>query len=72
MGEQFAKWYNEQGEYLTGALFGLITLDIFMFLLHCITQGTTDGYGLTGMLILISIGAVAATEKLYHSQAETH
>ena len=71
MGEQFATWYKEQGEYITGALFALIVLDIFMFLMHCITERTADGYGLTTLIITLSVGLVAWVERLY-SQQEQH
>ena len=70
MGEQFAEWYKEQGEYITGAIFALIVLDIFMFLMHCITEGTTDGYGLSTLLITLCLGVVAGAEKLYAEQEQ--
>ncbi|KZY93056.1 hypothetical protein A3744_13725 [Oleiphilus sp. HI0073] len=72
MGEQFANWYKEQGEYITGGLFALIVLDIFMFLMHCITEKTTEGYGLMTLVIALSIGALAWIEKLYSQQEESH
>ena len=72
MGEQLAVWYREQGEYLLGALFGLFTLDLFMFLAHCVTERTTDGYGLTTLLISLSFLMVAYLERLYMNQAEGH
>jgi len=71
MGEQLANWYKEQGEYITGGLFALVTLDIFMFLVHCITEKTTEGYGLTTLIITIGLYIVAAVERLY-SQQEAH
>ncbi len=70
MGEQFAEWYKEQGEYITGAIFALIVLDIFMFLMHCITEGTADGYGLSTLLITLCLGVVAGAEKLYAEQEQ--
>lgn len=70
MGEQIAKWYKDQGEYITGGLFALILLDIFMFLMHCITEGTTEGYGLMSLVIVVSLGALAWVEKLYSQQEE--
>lgn len=72
MGEQFANWYRDQGEYITGALFGLIALDIFMFLAYVVTEKTTDGYGLTTLLIVTGIGLVAWVEKLYSEQDAAH
>ena len=70
MGEQFATWYKEQGEYVTGALFGLITLDLFMFLMYCITERTSEGYGLGTLLITACIGFLAWAEKLYSEQEQ--
>lgn len=72
MGEQLAIWYREQGEYVTGALFGLVTLDIFMFLVHCVTEQTTEGYGLTTLVITLSLYFLASIEKLYGQQEEHH
>lgn len=72
MSEQFANWYKEQGEYITGGLFALIVLDILMFLIHCITEKTTEGYGLMTLVIALSIGALAWIEKLYSQQEEFH
>ena len=71
MGERMAIWYNEQGEYVLGGLFGLVTLDLFMFFVHCLTERTTSGYGLTSLFIASSFLAVAYFEKLY-SQQEAH
>ena len=71
MGEQLAVWYKDQGEYLLGALFGLATLDLFMFIAHCITERTTDGYGLTTFIISLSFFMVAYFERLYSNQ-EAH
>ena len=72
MGEQLASWYKEQGEYVTGAIFGLIALDIFMFLVHCITERTVEGYGLSTLVITIGIGLVAGVERLYSQQEAEH
>jgi hypothetical protein len=72
MGEQLAAWFKDQGEYVTGALFGLITLDIFMFLVHIVSEGTTEGYGLTTLLITLGLGIVVGAEKLYMQQEAEH
>lgn len=72
MGEQLANWFNTQGEYVTGALFGLLTLDVFMFLVHCITERTTEGYGLTSLIIVLGLYMVASVERLYSQQEAEH
>jgi len=63
-------WYKEQGEYVLGALFGLVTLDIFMFLIHCITQRTTEGYNLTTLVISGAFFAIAYFEYAYSHQEQ--
>lgn len=72
MSEQLASWYKEQGEYVTGALFGLITLDLFMFLVHCITERSVSGYNTATLLILGGLFMVAAVERLYSQQEAAH
>ena len=72
MGDQLAQWYKEQGEYITGGLFGLVTLDIFMFLVHCLTERTTEGYGLTSLVIVLGLYIVASVERLYGQQEAEH
>lgn len=64
-------WYKSQPEYLAGALFGLVTLDMFMLLIHCITEKTISGYGLGTLAITIPIALVYFFEHLY-SQKEQH
>lgn len=72
MSQQLAAWYQDQGEYVTGALFGLVSLDLFMFLVHCILERTTDGYNLTTLVITSSFFAVALIERLYSQQEDHH
>jgi len=72
MSNQIAQWYRDQGEYVTGGLFGLLALDIFMFLVHCITEGTTEGYSLATLIILIGLYIVAGAERLYAQQEVAH
>lgn len=71
MGEQLGQWYKEQGEYITGGLFALVVLDLFMFLTHCLIERTAEGYGLTTLVISTGFFLVAAFERLY-SQQEAH
>ena len=47
--------HKEQNEYITGAFFGLVTLDLFMFLTHCLIEGTTTGYSLSTLVITLPI-----------------
>ncbi len=72
MGDQMAAWYKENGEYITGGLFGLVVLDIFMFLVHCLIERTTEGYNLTTLIITVGFLMVALFEKLYSEQEEAH
>jgi len=71
MGEQMAAWYKDNGEYITGGLFGLVALDVFMFLIHCLIERTTDGYNLMTLVITAGLLIVALCEKLYTEQ-EAH
>lgn len=71
MGEQFGAWYKEQGEYIVGGLFAIVVLDLFMFLTHCFIERTTEGYGLTTLLISTGFLLVAYFERLY-AQQEIH
>lgn len=66
-----APWYKTQPEYLIGALFGLVTLDIFMFLIHCITEKSISGYGLGSLAITIPISIVWYCQHL-HAQQNQH
>ena len=63
-------WYKSQPEYFTGALFGLVTLDLFMLLIHCITEKTASGYGLGSLAITIPIVLVYFFQHLYAQQAQ--
>ncbi len=71
MGEGLAAWYKDNGEYVLGAFFGLVMLDLFMFLMHCLIERTTEGYGLTTLIITTGFLMVAYFEKLY-SEQEAH
>lgn len=72
MGAQSGQWYKEQGEYVLGGLFGLVTLDLFMFLMHVMIERTTEGYGLTSLVISTGLLLVAWFERLYSQQDATH
>lgn len=72
MGEQFGQWYKEQGEYVLGGLVGLVTLDLFMFLMHLMIERTTEGYGLTTLVISTGFLLVAWFERLYSQQDSAH
>tara|TARA_R110001592_G_scaffold175466_2_gene414645 strand:- start:8057 stop:8272 length:216 start_codon:yes stop_codon:yes gene_type:complete len=65
-----APWYKTQTEYLTGALFGLITLDVFMLLIYSITEKSISGYGLGGLAITIPIALIWYFQHLYAKQNE--
>lgn len=71
MGEGLAAWYKDNGEYILGGLFGLVVLDLFMFLVHCLIERSTEGYGLTTLVISTGFMLVAYFEKLY-SEQEAH
>lgn len=75
MSDNTTPWYKAQSEYFTGALFGLITLDLFMLLIHCITEQSLSGYGLGTLAITIPISLVWYFQHLYTEQealAEHH
>jgi len=72
MGTLVANWYKDQGEYITGALFALLTLDLFMFLIHCITERSIEGYGVGTIFILVAISLVAWIERIYSQQEGGH
>jgi len=72
MSEQIAVWYKAQGEYITGALFALVALDIYMFLMYCITEKTAEGYGLGTLLVTTVLAGLAWIEKLYSQQDNAH
>lgn len=65
-------WYKSQPEYIAGALFGLITLDLFMFLIHAITEKTISGYGLGTLAITLPIVLVWYFEHIYAQQDNHH
>jgi len=72
MTDNSAPWYKTQPEYLTGALFGLITLDLFMLLIHCITEKSFSGYGLGSLAITLPIALVWYVQHIYAQQEHAH
>lgn len=72
MTENTSPQNKTQTEYLTGALFGLITLDLFMFLIHCITERSISGYGLGLLAITLPIALVWYAQHLYSEQVQEH
>lgn len=73
MNDNTTPWYKAQSEYFTGALFGLITLDLFMLLIHCITEQRLSGYGLGTLAITIPVSLVWYFQHLYTQQeAQEH
>jgi glucose uptake protein GlcU len=68
MSEQVAKSSITQNEYITGAFFGLVTLDIFMFLTHCLLKGTATGYSLSTIVITLPILMVIYFQRLHSHQ----
>ncbi len=70
MTDNTAPWFKTQTEYFTGALFGLVTLDLFMLLIHCITEKSLSGYNIGTLAITIPIALVWYFQHLY-KQHET-
>jgi hypothetical protein len=68
MSEQTANLPTSQNEYIAGAFFGLVTLDIFMFLTHCLLNGTTAGYSLSTIVITLPILLVIYFQRLHTHQ----
>lgn len=71
MKDQLSTWYREKGEYLTGAFFGLFVLNVFMFLIHCLSTGSADGYNTATLAITAGLFFVAWADRLYFSQEHT-
>ncbi|MFT5718717.1 MAG: glucose uptake protein GlcU [Oleiphilaceae bacterium] len=65
MSEQAADLPTSQNEYIAGAFFGLVTLDIFMFLSHCFLKGTATGYDLSTIVVTLPILLVIYFERLH-------
>ena len=65
MSEQTAALPGIQNEYIAGAFFGLVTLDIFMLLSHCLLNGTAAGYDLSTIVITLPILLVIYFERLH-------
>lgn len=61
-------WFQANSEYFSGALFGLITLDLFMLLMHGLVEQSIEGYGLGTLGITVPIMLVWVFEKLYSNQ----
>jgi len=68
MSEQTAELPISQNEYIAGAFFGLVTLDLFMFLTHCLLNGTTTGYDLSTIVITLPILLVIYFQRLHSHQ----
>ena len=69
MNEQTVAEPKILNEYLAGAFFGLVTLDLFMFLTHCLFSGSTSGYNLSTIVVTLPILMVIYFQRL-HSQQE--
>jgi len=72
MSEPHTAWYDGAEEYISGAFFGLVTLDIFMFLIHCLTERTADGYSLSTLAITVPLLLVWCFQRLYVKEQEQH
>ncbi len=70
MNTETTPWYKSQPEYLTGALFGLVTLDVFMLLIHSIIEKTITGYSLGTLAITIPVALVYFFQHLYAQQKQ--
>ncbi len=68
MSNQSTDLPKAQNEYIAGAFFGLVTLDLFMFLTHCLINGTTTGYSLSTLVITLPILAVIYFQRLHAQQ----
>lgn len=68
MSEQTAKLPVSQNEYIAGAFFGLVTLDLFMFFTHSLLKGTTTGYDLSSIVITLPILMVIYFQRLHSHQ----
>lgn len=68
MNEQSVNLPNSQNEYIAGAFFGLVTLDLFMFLSHCLLKGTATGYDLSTIVITLPILMVIYFQRLHSNQ----
>lgn len=62
------RWYEDFSDYISGALFGLITLDLFMLLIHGISKQSVAGYSMGTLAITIPIMLVWCFERLYAKQ----
>lgn len=65
-------WFSRYSDYLLGGLFGLISLDLFLFLMHCISEKTLSGYGLSSLVITLALAILVAIERLYAAQTLEH
>lgn len=65
MSEHTTELPKPQNEYIAGAFFGLVTLDLFMLLTHCLFEGTVEGYNLTTLMITLPVLAVIYFERLH-------
>jgi hypothetical protein len=70
MSEPQTTWRDEYGDYISGAFFGLVTLDIFMLLIHCMTEQTIEGYSLSTLAISFPLVLAWSFERLYAQHSD--
>jgi len=70
MSEPHAAWYEGFEEYISGAFFGLVSLDLFMFLIHCLTERSAEGYSLSTLAVTVPLLLVWSFQRLYSQQEE--
>ena len=66
---QQSSWSSQYGDYISGALFGLITLDLFMLLIHGLIERSISGYSLGTLGITVPLMLVWVFERLYSREA---
>ncbi len=66
---QQLSWHQEYGDYISGALFGLITLDVFMLLIHGMVERSVSDYGFGTLSITVPIMLVWVFERMYTREA---
>jgi len=63
-------WYKSYEDYISGAFFGLVSLDIFMFLVHCLTTRSPNDYSLATLAVSIPLLLVWSFERLYTAKEQ--